>query len=379
MALTLAHASSILAPVFSVSGTLSFCGSASIVLTGLLFPQLVRGRIYMKMLLMISASDMLGSLAFTCGYVQTPSLCALQGGSIIFFCRAAWFWTLALSYQLYSLVLHRRVVLSFFQLHCLIWTVDLALELLPLYMPHGLSDMADNVDYGTDDLHYGKIVCSLQKKDDPSAANWVAVGVIFVPLCAVLGGLTYLWTRVFFHYKHMRAVFERASLRYSQSLEAPLAENLARRNTGDTDLESETAELGEVDQAVLSRIADLSKTLSLYPLSLFVSWLPLFVLFLFADGFRDEVNADGSLQYMETGAKVGEVVAMGLASLHGTFLSLIFFLHSPEARRHWRWQFDSWKARFFPGLVGAQERDSLLSKGQGAMSLVLPLEDDSVH
>ena len=105
MVLTLADASATLGPVFKATGALSCSGSAAILLTGYLFPHLVRDRLYMKLLLMISFSDMLGSLAFALGYMQQPELCALQGGAIIFFFRATWMWTLALSTVLLGLAL----------------------------------------------------------------------------------------------------------------------------------------------------------------------------------------------------------------------------------------------------------------------------------
>ena len=378
MVLTLADASATLGPVFKATGALSCSGSAAILLTGYLFPHLVRDRLYMKLLLMISFSDMLGSLAFALGYMQQPELCALQGGAIIFFFRATWMWTLALSYQLYALVMHKRVTLSFARLNAFIWPVNLLLELLPLYLPHGAADMARNVEYGTDDAHYGNVICSLQKKEDPSAANWAAVGTVFAPLCLVLAALTYQGLSVFFHYRHLRAVYDRACVRYSQSLDAPLVENLQRSHAQDTDLdylESEGAELGEVSEGLLVRLADLSTTLSLYPMSLFVCWLPLFLLFLVADGFRDEVNADGT---PNNGPKVGEVLAMGLASLHGSLLALIFFLHSPAARANWARLLEPAWARLTARCRRSEEGDSLLSDAKNDVSFLVPQEDNSV-
>jgi hypothetical protein len=114
-----------------ISGLLSATGSGFVLLTCLLFPSMVKKKIYMHCVFMIYLHDFFASLAFAIGF-PSNYLCELQGWITCFCFRGAWFWTLFLSFQLYSLVMFGSPKLSFKQMHIMYWPLNILFEFLPL-------------------------------------------------------------------------------------------------------------------------------------------------------------------------------------------------------------------------------------------------------
>jgi len=302
----------------------------------------------MQIILLISLSDFCGSLAFSCGYVTSPVGCAWQGGLVTFFFRASWAWTLALSHQLYCLVKepNNPPPVTFRTLNAIIWGCNVVAACLPLLVPHGFTDERENVQYGTDDLRYGEIVCTLKSTPSLKTANDVMLAVLFVPLLLALCGMFYYFVRVLLHF--------RAKKRDLRSLQTPLLGANAGREAGllAHDLEDSAAdahalsvessgisEVGWSDQVLLDKLSSLAFVLSLYPAALFVCWFPLFVSFMVANGFSHEDAAVTS--FKQDPARYFEVTSISVASLHGLLLACIFFTHSPRARRLWAHWFQS--------------------------------------
>lgn len=342
-------------PVFNTCGSLSVLGSFSIMLTCYNFPTLIQeGRLYMQIILLISLSDFCGSLAFSFGYVSDPAQCAWQGGLIIFFFRATWLWTLALSHQLYCLVKDssKPPPLTFRKLNVAIWTTNILAECLPLLIPHGLRGGMDNVQYGTDDERYGDIVCTFSSIPSVKTANHVAIAVLFVPLLIALCGMVYYCVRVFFHFRSMKLAFQTLHTPLLVAIEAGAASHAAAarceveaqslleelededgtgRDAHALSVESSgISEAGWCDQTLLDKLSSIAFVLSLYPIALFVCWVPLFVAFIAANGLSHE-----EASFSQDPAKYMEVISLSLASLHGGVLACIFFTHSPRARRMW--------------------------------------------
>ena len=339
-------------PVFIVVGALSCIGSFFVVATAIVFPNLTSGRFFMKLLVMISMSDFIASFAFSWGYVEDPALCAWQGGLEIFFFRATWLWTLALSHQLFSLAKHGKLSLTFSKLSLGIWTLNIILEILPLLIPNGFNNTSENIEYGTDDARYGKIVCSLRSKVSVIEANNVAFAVLFTPLCAVLLALAYLWFR-------MRRLLNSFSAEIRQvdniNLRDPLL-NLSENElqfssvlsvgvdlgfTSDTDserqgqpsIDSIMESTNTSDQSMLGRMDHITTVMWLYPIVLFVCWFPLLLFFCLANGFRKEDRSASN--FSDDPWKYIEVFTLAIAAMHGFFLASIFFANSLLARQCW--------------------------------------------
>ena len=116
-------------------GVLTLMSSSSVVLTGILFP-IMMTKLFMKIIFFISLSDVVGSIFLLFGYPSTHSvLCSMQGFFILFSFRCSIFWTVALTAELYGLVIYDCIVFYESHLHIIIWTISLLLGLLPLIPP----------------------------------------------------------------------------------------------------------------------------------------------------------------------------------------------------------------------------------------------------
>jgi len=240
------------------------------------------------------------------------------------------------------------------------------LECLPLLIPHGFSSESNNVQYGTDDMRYGKMVCTFNSTPSLKAANDVMLAVVFTPLLLALCGMLYYFVRVSLHFRTLRENFQTLQTpllgthgpeqlkadtlnRYAVDSRTVLA---ATREENSSLLDGTAAdahalsvessgisEAGWGDQVLLEKMSSIAFVLSLYPIALFVCWFPLFVSFVAANGFSHE---DASVTaFGQDPAKYVEVISISVASLHGTMLACIFFTHSPKARRLWSHLFQS--------------------------------------
>jgi hypothetical protein len=132
--------------------SLSAACSASIVLTGLVFPSMMLSPMhpFSNMLFMIALCDMICSVGFSLGYpLDGSTLCTTQAFLRWFFTPASWLWSLALVYQMHCIVVHKKLHLSINHLHMIIWTLCCLIAFLPLIQ----------VRYGQNDDYNGDSVC----------------------------------------------------------------------------------------------------------------------------------------------------------------------------------------------------------------------------
>jgi len=136
---------------FSIlSGVLSAIGSLSVVVTLLLFfPTLMKGKVFVFLLCWAAVCDFFHSIANAWGFPRGSSaLCETQGGFIFFWARTTMFWVLAMSFQLYALIIRGKgfKMKHLRYLHALCWPINLLLELIVLSTNR----------YGQDDEQNGK-------------------------------------------------------------------------------------------------------------------------------------------------------------------------------------------------------------------------------
>lgn len=92
----------------------------------------MRSRFFMQILASISFSDMVASTASAFGFPSSDSrLCAAQSFLVAWFYRATFLWTLILTYQLHSVVLHGKVALKQPFMLLLGWALPCILALIP--------------------------------------------------------------------------------------------------------------------------------------------------------------------------------------------------------------------------------------------------------
>jgi len=88
------------------------------------YNDLVRGKPFIHLLLMMAICDTMSSLALSFGFPRDNALCSIQGFLYIFFERVTWFWLDLLVVQLYHFTRYHKVLLSLNQIHCVITLVS---------------------------------------------------------------------------------------------------------------------------------------------------------------------------------------------------------------------------------------------------------------
>ena len=132
--------------------SLSAAFSASIVLTGLVFPSMMLSPLhpFSNMLFMIALCDMISSIGCSLGFpLDGSTLCTTQAFLRWFFTPASWLWSLALVYQMHCIIVHKKLHLSMNHLHIIVWTLCCLIAFLPLTQER----------YGQNDDYNGDSVC----------------------------------------------------------------------------------------------------------------------------------------------------------------------------------------------------------------------------
>ncbi len=83
------------------AGVLSFVSSSAVLVTFVLFPDMIRRKIFVHTVAMIALCDALASLAFSFGY-PSGKLCVLQAALMNFFYRGSWLWVRILCRDFFS-------------------------------------------------------------------------------------------------------------------------------------------------------------------------------------------------------------------------------------------------------------------------------------
>jgi hypothetical protein len=163
-----------------VVSLLSTVSSLCVLGTGFMFyKEMVRSKVYMKLILMMSFCDMLGSMSMLFGYPRDAFGCSVQGFVYMFFYRASWMWCLMMTITLYQHLRFGVIRLDFSFMNYLVWFSNVVLQVLPVAYHDGYGLPANFLGFG---------VCSLGRKisgSDTSNGKWMN-GVFFGPLCLLL-------------------------------------------------------------------------------------------------------------------------------------------------------------------------------------------------
>jgi len=123
------------------------------------YNDLVRGKPFIHLLLMMAISDTMSSLALSFGFPKDNALCSIQGFLYIFFERLSWFWLDALVVILDYFAMYHKVLLSIKQIHYIIWPLSIVLQILPFTTSTGYGSPVD--DLIDDDIQIGICVYSV--------------------------------------------------------------------------------------------------------------------------------------------------------------------------------------------------------------------------
>ena len=272
---------------------LSTISSLSVLLTGFMFhEQMVRSKIYMKLILMMSFCDMIGSMSLLAGFPREMVGCSVQGFVYIFFYRASWIWCFILTLTLYYQLKLGVIKLKFKTMNYLVWTLNIVLQVLPVLGRDGYGLPAKYVGYG---------VCSLGREigGGAYASNWKWMnGVFFGPLCIFMVLMV--------------------------SLDFYLLHYLLPMMVGSD------GSAGVMWQKLVWNIA-------LYPVGMFFLWMPTFLALVSVEIYPS-VASGASGNILETANLALTSVAAG----YGFFVAVLFFVKSAEARRRWYKKFKEW-------------------------------------
>ena len=125
---------------------ISILVSAAVVATGVTFwPHLVKKKVHMKIVMMISAADAIASIfSLFMPSSEQHGLCHIQGFMWTFFFRLSWFYIVATPVILYGQVKYHRVIVTFQSLSLWIWGACLLISLLPVMASVSYGDSEPN-------------------------------------------------------------------------------------------------------------------------------------------------------------------------------------------------------------------------------------------
>lgn len=250
-----------------ISGMLSF----SVLMTAFVFPQM-RSKVFMQIIIMLSLSDLIASVGSAFGFPPNSSLlCPTQSILTTYFYHASWFWSVALNYQLYSVVTTTRLGMSSGFMHAICWILSLLCTFLPLSAG---ATFGRDIDDTTGALGW----CYLKTNNfNNYLIVWIPLSVL--PLFLSIFVMCYFSTRIFFQFRKNPTVF------------------------------------GVVDM------------LFWYPIAMIINWLPnIIVAFLINTNIISYDNL--TIVMIANGLTI-------LATQNGTFSAMIFFWKSREARYRW--------------------------------------------
>jgi len=270
--------------IYTSFSAVSAAFSFSVVLTGLFWPgmMLSKCRPFSNILFFISLSDFLGSVANSFGFPPNGSkLCSAQSFFYLYFLPASWLWTLLLVYQLRTLILFKSLNLSLKWMHIICWTIPLIPTLLPL----------STNEYGQDDGLNEASPCVLGGNEKMKFLWIIASDTGLAFICFVLMAI---WSAEIFKFCFLTE--------HTESFEKEIS---------------------------------LFQSMRLYPLVLFITWVPSFV---------EGVLAFASL--LSTSYYTVITPVLVLETQYGTIVTIIYFSQSKAARMLWMDLFRKTLSRF---------------------------------
>lgn len=262
-----------------IVGVISATCSLSVVLTAIVFPSMLKRKLFMHILVMMSLSDAIASTAYAFGFAEGP-LCSTQSFLMNFFYRGTWFWTTMLSFQLHNLVLHGKPYFSLLAMHIICWSLNIILQFIPF---------ATNY-YGEDDEATGKVTCYIANGSNAKASHIWEIVTFVIPLFCCLLLMSYFSLQMLLKYWYQ-------------------------------------------DLSLYPLISSAINMTGLYPFGLILMWIPHAIFALIYNiapslGYPD--NIDWGILYTPL-----LFFSFAWGGLYGVLLAAIFFIKGSEARSRW--------------------------------------------
>jgi len=147
----LANIATNIVPYVRACTIISIIMSSIIITSGLKwYKELVKSKIYMKMIMMISFCDIMGCLAMSYGYPVNDSICSMQGMFNYTFFRASWFWTTAATTTIFTQINYGKIpyYMKFRFWNAYIWILSLILLIIPIQRGEKFGGCNNGTNYG---------------------------------------------------------------------------------------------------------------------------------------------------------------------------------------------------------------------------------------
>jgi hypothetical protein len=249
----------------------SLAASLSVILTLLCFREMRINRPFMRIIAYISFSDFLGNVAYL-SVSNRPADnspgCVIEAFLNVALYPCSWMWTVILVYCLYTLAIEKKVPNNFFFFHCMTWPIPIIFFLISI----PFSTYRAPTDRPLEVCTIGGFAANIYH-------DITYYGLLFI----CLGIMLYLYRKI-------------------------------------TKLETEQS-AGVMEKSYL-----LTKSaLFLYPILLFICWLP-HIVTVFVSDTGEQSNSFETVFYFCDLCKIS----------HGFFTGVIFFTKSQEARKMWK-------------------------------------------
>ena len=262
------------------------------------YNELVREKPLIHYVMMIAIADTITSLTIAFGFPGPGPLCTAQGFLNFFFSRMSWFFTDVLIFQLFYIVVFKKHFLSVKHMHCIVWPLNIILQILPFTT--GTRYGFDNdVDDG-EDFFVNRLACGLG----------TGTGTFN----------TYLkWSQYVFNIELIISFFIIIVLSIAVVFYS---------------LNMKSTKTSHVNFA--QRIRESWSVVILYPCAMILAWLP------------GTIYAYYGNYQIDTGMKVPyhDLVILNylnaINALYGPLLALIFYTKTLDARRAWISNFRQW-------------------------------------
>lgn len=319
--------------IFTIGcGLLSTVGSGSIIMTAILFPSMLRRKMFMHIIVMMSFTDFIASAFISVGYTRDPVLCTIQGATTAFFFISSWLWTTMLSFQLHHLVKYGRPKLTVLGMHLLVWFITIVIFLAPLI---------SNVTYGLPSKYLGDSLCGFT---GPDIGVWIdthySIALACIALQIYFSLTVYLQVREalrrrlesFIPLTPHTPQFTLPQQRLAQLSTIPHQSTITPLHSPQPKPPSSSATFSTSNSSSkIPAIAAAVSILALYPIGMMVSWLPVIVLCFLISTKVVEYDVLAS----SDSSSIALAVFRGLGPLYGAFLAIVFYSRSSEARHRW--------------------------------------------
>jgi hypothetical protein len=337
-----------------VVSSISSIASFSILLTLLVFPSLMKKKIYLQMVFLATMCDFIATAFVSIGFPTTAGICSAQASFTQFFLLASWAWTYFISQKLYCTLTYHgaspeddlipwyslRVPAkgySMSKMNAIIWTTDLFFFLLPF---------STGTVYGRVDKQLGTDLCFFKQptvEQKYYGRLWTIV-CFYSPLLLLILGTSFHTVRLWRRFKYLRvthnaAVSERkAHLTALKTARSSSNSNMsAQRSSGLTDTsENGRRIITRQDAQSGNQILDLVRTIIWYPICLIIAWTPNVLAYIFY--FYLANTKYGNWYEYEAVNDLSDVlgtVTFSLGILYGVGAASIFFGIKSEARGMW--------------------------------------------